>query len=180
MQNSATDQLDDCVYYRGEEYGELPQISRLMETVFDEFIAPGYDPHGTREFLGYIHPAAIAYRIKRNHFLRVATVEETVNERTTTKIVGVIEVRNHCHFSLLFVAGQFQRRGIASELVRQAIALCQTHNPTLQHVTVHADPRAVPAYEAMGFYATGTARIENGIHYIPMVYSLEGDGEMGR
>lgn len=171
MEISPTD-LTDAIEYRGEEYGELPEISRLMERVFDEFIAPGYDPQGTREFLGYIHPAAIAYRVKRNHFLRVAVARG----RENSPIVGVVEVRNDCHISLLFVAGEFQRRGIARTLVHQAIAQCQTNNPNLQHITVHADPRACPAYQAMGFHSTGDARTENGIHYIPMVYLVNNGG----
>ena len=158
-------QHNDGIIYRGDEYGELPAISALMETVFREFIEPGYDPRGTDEFLSYIHPVAIAYRIKRNHFLRVAEANK--------QIVGVLEMRNYNHLSLLFVDGKFQRRGIAKRLIREAIVLCQLKNPDLADITVHSDPAAVLAYEAMHFKRIGEEQVINGIRFIPMKYDLQ-------
>ena len=152
------------IIYRNDEYGELPQISALMEAVFREFIAPGYSPQGTEEFLEYIHPAAIAYRTKRNHFLRVAEVNK--------KIVGALEVRNYNHLSLLFVDSQFQRQGIARTLVSQAIIICQMDNPDLKEITVHSAPEAVVVYKAMNFRCIGEEQIINGIRFIPMRYDL--------
>ncbi len=148
------------IIYRTDRYGELPEISALAASVFQEFIAPGYDPQGIQEFLDYVHPTAIAYRVKRNHFLRVAEVEG--------KIVGFLEMRNYNHLALLFVDGKFQRQGIAKQLVKEAIAICHAENPNLQDITVHANPEAIPAYEAMQFQIIGEERVENGIRYVPM------------
>lgn len=152
------------IVYRSLNYGEIPEIVRLMKGVFNDFIAPGYDPEGIDEFLNYIRGSAIAPRLKRNHFMQVAA--------TSKHIVGVIEVRNYHHISLLFVARTFQRQGIATTLVQRAIALCLREDPDLKSVTVHADPQALPAYQAMGFSVTGSERLENGIRYIPMRYKL--------
>lgn len=152
------------IVYRANNDGEISRISRLMESVFNEFIAPDYDTEGIGVFLKYIHPMAIADRLKRDHFLRVAEIQQ--------EIVGVVEVRHYQHISLLFVTRKFQRRGIASELVRQAIALCLTAEIPPKRITVHADPKALPAYQAMGFKPTGQERVENGIRYIPMKYDL--------
>lgn len=158
-------QHDGEIIYRHDEYGELPQISALMEAVFREFIEPGYDPQGTEEFLEYIHPTAIAYRLKHtNHFLRIAEANK--------KIVGVLEMRNYNHLSLLFVDGKYQRRGIAKRLVREAIALCLMDNPKLTDITVHSDPAAVVAYKAMNFKCIGEEQVINGIRFIPMKYDL--------
>ncbi|OKH18057.1 GNAT family N-acetyltransferase [[Limnothrix rosea] IAM M-220] len=159
------DQRNNRIIYRSDKYGELPQISALMEAVFQDCIAPGYDPQGIDEFLQYIHPTAIAYRLKRNHFLRVAEVEGN--------IVGVLEMRTYHHLSLLFVDRKFQRQGIAKRLVQEAIAICHAENPQLQNITVHANPGAIPAYKAMQFQIVGEERVENGIRYVPMRHELE-------
>lgn len=150
------------IFYRIPEQGEIAEIVRLMEEVFNDFIAPGYDPQGIDEFLHYIRGSAIALRLKRNHFMRVAA--------TSQKIVGVIEVRDYHHISLLFVERAFQRQGIAKILMQQAIAVCLREEPDLKSITVHSDPQALLAYEAMGFQVTGTERLDNGIRYIPMRY----------
>ncbi|NJN72626.1 MAG: GNAT family N-acetyltransferase [Limnothrix sp. RL_2_0] len=150
------------IIYRIPDHGEIAAIVRLMEDVFNDFIAPGYDPEGIDQFFHYIRGSAIALRLKRNHFVRVAA--------TSQKIVGVIEVRNYNHISLLFVTREFQRQGIAKILMQQAIAVCLREKPDLRKITVHADPRALPAYKAMGFKKTGSERLDNGIRYVPMQY----------
>lgn len=150
------------IFYRGIDHGDIAETVRLMEEVFNDFIAPGYDPKGIEEFLHYIRGSAIALRLKRNHFMRVAA--------TSKQIVGVIEVRNYHHISLLFVKREFQRQGIATVLMQQAIAVCLREEPELKSITVHSDPQALPAYEAMGFQVTGSERLDNGIRYVPMRY----------
>ena len=163
--NQRQRQNHEKVIYRSHLHGELPLISAFITSVFDEFIGPGYDPRGREEFLDYIHPAAIAYRLKRKqHFLRVATIEE--------QIVGMLEMRNYNHVSLLFVDGKFQRQGIGRILLSQGISLCLEKNPNLSNITVHSDPKAATAYFAMGFRTIGDERTENGITYIPMQYTL--------
>jgi ribosomal protein S18 acetylase RimI-like enzyme len=67
------------------------------------------------------------------------------------RIVGVIEVRQFRHISLLFVDDRFQRQGIARALVRHAVARCLSRRPDLRQITVRSSPYAVPIYERLGF-----------------------------
>lgn len=135
-----------------------------MAKVFEDCLASTYHSCGISEFKAYINPLAIAYRLKRNHFLQVAVWQ--------SKIIGVIEMRNFSHISLLFVAKQYQRQGIGRELVRQAIAICTARDSELTAITVNADPHAVTVYQALGFHAKGQNVINNGICFTPMTYQL--------
>ncbi|MGB2924850.1 MAG: GNAT family N-acetyltransferase [Limnothrix sp.] len=155
----------EIILYRTQRDEKLAEISQLMAAVFDEFIAPGYDPQGIEVFSEYIQPQAIGDRLKRNHFLLVAILNQ--------KIIGVLEMRNHNHLSLLFVTKSQQRQGIAKKLVQQATNYCLREEPDLTKLTVHSDPKAVPAYAAMGFTVTGSERVEDGIRYIPMTRKIQ-------
>lgn len=161
--------LREKVIYRSGVYGELLIVSAFIASVFNHFVAPDYDPQGTHEFLKYIHPTAIGDRLKHNHFLRVAEVNQ--------QIVGVLEMRDYHHLSLLFVARSHQRQGIAKKLFSQAIAICQQHDQDLAAITVNSAPGAVPAYQAMHFQIIGEEQVKNGIRFIPMQYELKPKSE---
>ena len=140
--------------------GEEGIVCRLAVEVFSEFVAPLYSQEGASEFLRYIDPDLMSKRAKSNHFVLMA---ESNNE-----LVGIIEVRDFNHISLLFVLREAQRKGVANQLLDEALETCLQQNPNMPHVTVHSSPNSVEAYEHLGFRSEGEEEVDRGIRYIPM------------
>ncbi len=153
-----------AILYRPMNANEVDDASRFVSRVFSEFIAPEYSREGIQEFHRYIEPAAFLARLQANHFTLISTERD--------QMVGLIEVRDHDHISLLFVAPEFHRRGIAKELWQRALHICLAARPDLTEVSVSASSYAVPVYERLGFRQSGDKQIVNGIAFIPMVLEL--------
>ena len=147
--------------------GEETEVCKLIERVFNEFVAPGYSNEGVQGFLRYVQPTALRARSSTDHFVIVKT--------TRNEIVGVIEIRHDNHISLLFVDTSFQGRGIAKELLRQAMAVCIEKRPELSEVTVNSSPNAVSFYEMVYFQPLRGLDTRNGISFVPMVLHLSDD-----
>jgi GNAT superfamily N-acetyltransferase len=153
------------MHYRFIEPGEEPTVYALIERVFDEFVAPGYSEEGRLTFLNYANPESLRKHLQSNHFILVAESPDGLH--------GVIEMRNHEHISLLFVDKASQGKGVARELLRQALDLCKAQRPDLERVTVNSSPYAIPIYEKLGFHAVADEQITHGLRYTPMMLNLE-------
>ena len=78
-------------------------------------------------------------------------------------LVGYIEVEKS-HIRELFVAGPYQRRGIARDLLARAF-----HRHEEADITVHAAPNSVGASARLGFVPAGPRATINGLIFFPMV-----------
>jgi GNAT superfamily N-acetyltransferase len=156
--------MTNAMRYGAMEPGEEDSVNRLVARVFRRHVAPLFSEEGIEEFLRYISVDAIRQRSSSNHFVLVARAEHGS--------VGMIEVRDYDHVSLLFVDTAYQRQGIARELLRRALAVCRQRRPDGRTIDVNSSPNAVPAYERLGFHRQGPEKIKNGIRYVPMVLDL--------
>jgi GNAT superfamily N-acetyltransferase len=150
--------------YREIKNGEESRACQLVMECFNEFIAPGYIEEGVAEFSKYVNPHLMQWRLANNHFVLVALDKHV--------FVGIIEVRNYNHISLLFVKKEYHNRGIGKKLLEMAITKCRQHNKNNAIIEVNSSPFAVPVYEKMGFVKTNTEQIINGIRFIPMTRNL--------
>ena len=148
------------ITYRLMESGDEAAICELIIEVFNEFEAPEYPQEGVEEFLRYIKPNLLRKRAESDHFTLVALAEEL--------IVGMIEIRELRHISLMFVRKAYHRQGIAKNLFQRALERCLQLNPDLTEMTVNSAPCAVPIYERFGFIAQSEEMVSNGIRFIPM------------
>jgi ribosomal protein S18 acetylase RimI-like enzyme len=146
------------------EPGEEAVVSDLVTSTFQHDVAPLYAQEGIREFLSYADPSALQDRQSRDHIILVASQDES--------IVGVLELRDYCHVSLLFVETLHQRQGVGRLLVNEALRFIKTHHPETQEVTVNSSPNAVEAYKRFGFQVRGKLQIKNGIRFVPMTLPL--------
>ncbi|MEM8931913.1 MAG: GNAT family N-acetyltransferase [Acidobacteriota bacterium] len=133
-------------------------ISALIDGLAHFFLVDPDDRASGAAFLDEITPPAIrrllddpAYRY------HVATTDEGT-------IVGVVAFRDRQHLFHLFVETAYHRRGLARQLFD--LAWRTAGSPT--RVTVSATPYAVPAYQRLGFVATGERVEQNGIAFVPM------------
>jgi GNAT superfamily N-acetyltransferase len=141
--------------------------ARLVGEVFGQYVAPLYVAEGVVEFLTYASREAFAQRLAGGHAGFVAESERG-------ELIGLVEIRDSSHISLLFVLGAWQRQGIGKELVGRAVANCRKSSPHAPVMTVNASPNSVGAYERLGFRSTGPEEERNGIRFVPMAMSLGG------
>ncbi|MDV3352094.1 GNAT family N-acetyltransferase [Leptothoe sp. LEGE 181152] len=157
--------MDKALTYRPLNVTDTREVSELVARGFNEFVAPECSSEGVQEFHRYIQSNAFRTRAQTNHFSLITLDQD--------KIVGVIEMRDHHHISLLFVTPEFQYRGIAKELLRQALQICRANRSRLSEISVNSSSYAVPIYEKLGFRAAGERQVKNGIGFIPMVLKLK-------
>lgn len=136
----------------------------LVRRVFLVSVASEFSTYGVDEFLGYANAESMRKRLGANHFALVAFLEGV--------IVGLIEVRNNDHISMLFVDNQYQQQGIGRALIQQAISACTETGLDLISMTVNASPNAVAAYKRIGFLPVDEEKLVNGIRFTPMSLHL--------
>lgn len=156
--------MAETLTYRLMHPTDVLNVSDLIARVYNELVASEHSPEGVQEFYRYIQPSAFLARQESNHFTLISVLQNNV--------VGIIEVRDYNHISLLFVATEYQRQGIAKELFHRAIQICQSNKPGLSRVSVNASLYAVPIYEKLGFRGIGEKQVINGISFVPMVLHL--------
>jgi catechol 2,3-dioxygenase-like lactoylglutathione lyase family enzyme/predicted N-acetyltransferase YhbS len=143
--------------------GEEDAVCQLITRVFDEFVAPDFGEDGIQEFYRYANPESLAQHAKRDHDILVAEEEG--------QIVGMIAMRKQTHVALLFV--ERRGRGIARELLRQAMDACRQAAPETTRITVHSSPYALPVYLRLGFEVSGPEKTVHGIRFVPMHLRLD-------
>lgn len=144
--------------------GEEQEVLDLVRQVFDSHVAPSYSAEGNEEFYKYLRLEDFLRRIRSNHQVFVA--KDEVN-----RIVGVLELRDSFHISLLFVRDELQRSGIGRALAEQAIAAAKAAEAVT--MTVNSSPNAVGSYESFGFRVVSDEQIVNGIRFVPMALTLK-------
>ena len=146
--------------FRKMHHGEERDVCHLIHRSFEHSVATACTKRGQRNFKKYADPEEIARRVRTDHFVLLAL--------SGGDIVGMIEMRNHRHVSLLFVDPEFQGRGVGGELFEKAVESCRSTYPALAVVTVNSSPNALRAYERMGFTVTGREQNINGVRSVPM------------
>ena len=138
------------------------RVAALVARAFEKDVAPLYSPPGIRNFRVFAAPEAMALRAAHRHWALVAEMEG--------EPVGVVEVRENRHISMLFVDPERQGAGIGRRLFDAAVERCRTENPRPTKITVAASPNAVPVYERLGFRPAGPPAEEEGIRSVPMAF----------
>jgi GNAT superfamily N-acetyltransferase len=145
------------IIYRQIEPFETAAVSTLAREVFDQFVAPHYQPDGILEFHRYASADALSQRQDSGHVTLVA--------EHSGELVGMLHLRNLCHVSMLFVRPSFQHKGIGRGLLTAAGAFVGDAHCEF---TVNSSPNAVSAYEHLGFHTIGAEQCIRGIRFIPM------------
>ena len=150
---------------------DATEVSALVLSGFDAYIAPEYTSQGIAEFRKYAETAALVDRANHEHFVVIAKHDDI--------LAGMIEMRQKNHVSLLFVAEAFQRQGLSRALLDHAIGQVRDRGDELERVTVNSSRYGVPVYTALGFRQTGPERSVNGILFTPMAMRLDAQSESG-
>ena len=156
--------MNDPLTYRLLAPDDIPAVHDLIKGVFLSDMAPYYSSEGQQEFLRYVDPDALYARRKRNHIALLALLKD--------EIVGVVELQDYCHLSLLFVRKPYQGRGISKDLLRRSLGLCLSQRVDVLTLTVHASPNAISMYEKLGFRHLKPEQVSHGIRFTLMELNL--------
>lgn len=127
----------------------------LVWHVFLKFEAPDYCDQGVVTFRDFLENEEAI-----NGLSFFGTFENGV-------LIGVIATRNEgSHIALFFVSEKYQHQGIGKKLFKEA-----TKNTLSERITVNSSPYAVQIYHHLGFTATDTEQIRDGIRFIPMMFT---------
>ena len=88
------------------------------------------------------------------------------------KLVGMISLRNKTHISLLFVDGDYHRRGIGRALI-SFLSEYVRKEEGLNRLTVNASPYGVGFYHRLGFRDLGPEKQQDGIIFTPMLLEFD-------
>lgn len=136
---------------------DAASVSRLvMGWALQDLAQP--PPPEAASLLASLTPEATAGRIADAAFRYDVAVD-------ALGVCGFIAIRDKARLHHLFVRGDAHGRGIARALWERARA--ESGSATF---TVNASLRAVPVYARFGFVATGPARSERGLAFVPMAY----------
>jgi ribosomal protein S18 acetylase RimI-like enzyme len=152
--------MSTVVRYRRLRDSEVEEASKLARRVFDEFVAAQYSVEGQEEFHRYASPNAMRKR-HRDGNLGFAAERDG-------RLIGMLQLRDGEHITMLFVEGDSQRQGIGRSLIDAATEYVRTRQPPVRVLTVASTPNAIDAYQRMGFVPVGSEQVLKGIRFVSM------------
>ncbi|WP_386810911.1 GNAT family N-acetyltransferase [Lysobacter koreensis] len=135
-------------------------ISALTSRLALRHIVPDCSAAGAARLLASMDAAATGTRLRGDHRAWVAIDAEV------HALVAILVLRPPHHLYHLFVADDWQGRGLARRLWAQARTVLLAEGVGM--VTVNAARGAVPAYKKLGFHRHGQATGDNDIPSLPM------------
>jgi len=153
--------MNETIKIINYKIGDEEELSNLIKRVYDEFVAPDYSEEGNKFFTNFIVAKNFILRYKqKNNIILIAEVNNCK--------VGMIEIRDNNHISLLFVEKEHHGEGIAKQLYYEALIKCKKKDKNLNKFYVHASPFSIPIYEKLGFNKTDEMQEQFGLIYLPM------------
>ena len=142
---------DPMIEYRKvTDTAEISRAVRLILRVFTECVAPLFIQEGLECFRAYIYSGAIEESMETGRGSMICAYDGDV-------MAGVICILDRRHISNLYVDRAYQRKGIATELLIQAL------EDGIFPVSVNAAPTAYEFYKKMGFTFLGMEECQNGM-----------------
>lgn len=135
--------------------------SAVIREVFDNTVAPDFEPEGIAQMHDFVAAQALAGR---------AAVQTTLVALDGSQIVGVIQMRDVDHVSLLFVDPLHRDQGIATALMKQVEKACCAEGKPL--MTVNSSLHAQGFYQRLGYEALGGSERLQGFVFVPMIKRL--------
>lgn len=150
------------INYRYLATGEEYQAYELMVECFDSFIGDDYTVEGIKNFYEYIDASKLKRRIEEGSVM-IAALDDF-------KLVGIVEIKDNKHVSLLFVNKDYHDFGIGRKLIDEALDIGNVNE--LKSISLNSSPNAMEIYKGIGFKAADKKQTKDGVVYIPMELEL--------
>ena len=157
--------MPDEILFRPIQLKDAETVSLLAIGIVNTLLSYEYSEEGIVTFEEYLVVENFRKRLSGNCFGFLAECKETC--------IGMIEIRDYSHVSLLFVDPKYHRLGIARRLIADALAACLSIRPDLESIAVKSSGYAQVIYAKLGFKADGEMLLEKGIRSYPMRLSVE-------
>lgn len=144
---------------------EWEEAMGLAWKTFLEYEGDVYPPEGVRSFEDFITDSDL-----KRMFLLGAY--QMMGAFLAGKLVGMISLRNKTHISLLFVDGDYHRRGIGRALI-SFLSDYVRKEEGLNRLTVNASPYGVGFYHRLGFRDLEPEKQQDGIIFTPMFLEFD-------
>ena len=82
-------------------------------------------------------------------------------------LIGVVEVRDLNHLSMLYIEASHHRKGVGHQLLTTALAECK-QTIVVAKITVNSSHYTQPFYARHGFWQEGEETTTNGVISVPM------------
>lgn len=151
---------NETIVVRALRPEEWDDMTALVWKTFLRYEACDYPEEGIHNFLSFLSDE----RLKKMFCLGEYPVYAAF---LGEKMVGVISLRTGSHISLLFVLGEYHRRGIGTLLMKCAKEHVRRQG-CKNFLTVNAAPYAVDFYHKNGFSDTDVQQKKDGIIFTPM------------
>lgn len=136
-------------------HDDLASANALCLASFTLAVAPSLSAQGVETFAKVAAQQAFAERMMGDNLMLVGVAEGA--------LTGLIELKEGRHVAMLFVAPDWQRRGVGQRLMNAAL-----EHARADVVTVSASLGSVAAYERYGFALAGDVGEFAGLVYQPM------------
>ena len=153
------------IAYRKATANDINPALDLALRIFMEYEAPEYEPEGAINFHTQIEDK------KANPDMYLMSKRLMFVALDNDKIVGIIESRDISsigHIAMLFVDGEYHRKGIATELTNKMV--CELKLCGFDKITVNSSPYGLSFYRNFGFTPTETEQKKDGFIFTPMAY----------
>ena len=138
---------------------DVPAVAALLESLAREHILPEFAPEARALFLTKNNAHSIRELVQKGFRYHVAMVND--------RLVGFVGTRDNSHLYHMFVANEFQRRGLGRRLWHIARAECLAAG-NQGAFTVNSSNNAIAVYERFGFVRSGPVKDLGGVLYNPM------------
>lgn len=139
------------------EEHDLHELFSLANKVLEEHVFPALSKEGRKTIRDTLN--------KDSSDILNKEMYQALKVEIGSKIVGYIAWRHGHHIAHLYIASEYQHKGIGTLLINEVIKRARG-----QILTVRASLNAVPFYKKMGFIPMGEESVLNGIRYLPMEY----------
>lgn len=156
--------METAYQIRSAYRDEWQDAMALAWKTFLRFEADVYTPEGVTNFRNFITDSTL-YR------MFIMGTYQMFIALDTSRIVGMITLRNPAHISLLFVDEKYHRKGIGRALMNYLSNYLLTEVGA-DRVTVNASPYGVGFYHKLGFRDLRSEEKRDGIIYTPMEFIL--------
>lgn len=138
----------------------LEDISLLAKNIYLKYNSSFDTKEGIDNVLKFISFESMRLRFFMEGSLILAAKDDK------DAVIGMIEITNYDHISLLFVDDKYFKLGIAAQLFEEAKNILKSDK-----YTVKSSNYALEFYKKLGFVQLfNDIQIENGVHFYSMIY----------
>jgi predicted GNAT family N-acyltransferase len=160
--------LTESLHIRPIEPADVTIVHNLVERTALRSIFGDLEDQGHTSLQEYNGIRALREHMQRRHHQWVALSGDV--------LIGVMEVRDPNHLSMLYVEASHDRQGVGHQLLTTALAECK-QTTVIAKITVNSSRYAQLFYARHGFWQEGEETTTNGVISMPMALDLGNTGQ---